>query len=40
MTDQKKQEPKQPNEVGKIKVSEMIKIVDAETKEVIVEKKS
>lgn len=38
MTEPKKPEPAQPNEVGQIKVSEMIKIRDAETKEVIVEK--
>jgi hypothetical protein len=28
-----------PNEVGKIKVSDMLRITDAKTKEVIVEKK-
>lgn len=42
MTDKKEEKKQQPppNDVGKIKVSEMIRIIDAETKEVIVEKKS
>lgn len=37
---QKKQPPAKPNETGKIKVSEFLKITDAQTKQTIVEKKA
>lgn len=38
MTEQQKKD-KPADDVGKIKVSEMLRIVDKETKEVIIEKK-
>lgn len=42
MKDENKKDEKKPspNEVGKIRVSDMLKITDAKTKEVIVEKKA